>query len=305
MKKSMLIISALLGIVLSAQAQNLKTFSNSDGKYGFKDAAGSELIKAKYERAKNFSEGLAAVKSQGKWGFINEKDELVVPHKYDVAGFFYEGLAAVVSNGKGGFIDKTGKVVIPLIFDDPGEGFLKGEAEVILEGHKMKIDKNGQAVGKEASVVIPKSLHVSTASGLKWSFVDEGYVVSNSDVETIWDYISPLKDCEIFIKIADMNKTKTTINNNSLYTLASNRIKELQADGFNSTSVEPKDYLKNLKNNNLVLGYLAKGKDYDILFFYTYKNNYIISIHLLNYNSTIPQNKKDLNAFLNSIQFQN
>lgn len=302
--KSMFIISALLGIVLSTQAQNLKTFANSDGKYGFKTADGSELIKAKYDRAKNFSEGLAAVKFQGKWGFINEKDELIVPHQYDVAGFFYEGLAAVVSNGKGGFIDKTGKVVIPLIFDDPGEGFLKGEAEVILEGHKMKIDKNGQAVGKAATVVIPKSLHVSTASGLKWSFVDEGYVVSNSDVESIWDYISPLKDCEIFVKIADMNKTKTTINNNSLYTLASNRIKELQADGFSSTSVEPKNYLKNLKNENLVLGYLAKGKDYDILFFYTYKNNYIISIHLLNYNSPIPQNKKDLNAFLNSIQFQ-
>jgi hypothetical protein len=51
------------------------------------------------------------VKLNGKWGFIDTAGKEVIPLKYDVAGWFCEGLAMVILNGKYGFIDKTGKYV--------------------------------------------------------------------------------------------------------------------------------------------------------------------------------------------------
>lgn len=59
-----------------------------NGKWGFADKDGKEIIKAHYEKAKSFSNGLAAVCSGGKWGFINEKDELVIPCEFVDADYF-------------------------------------------------------------------------------------------------------------------------------------------------------------------------------------------------------------------------
>lgn len=53
-----------------------------------------------YERAKDFSEGFAAVKKAGKWGFINKEGKNVIPCQYDKVASFREGLVAVVKNGK-------------------------------------------------------------------------------------------------------------------------------------------------------------------------------------------------------------
>ena len=72
----------------------------------------------KYETADDFSEGLAPVRSNGKWGYIDTTGREVIPCIYDHAEKFKNGLAAV-GNGKGsaqqwGYIDKTGSVKIPM-----------------------------------------------------------------------------------------------------------------------------------------------------------------------------------------------
>jgi len=55
---------------------------------------------------------LAGVEKNGKWGFIDKTGKEVIPCTYDYAESFSDGLAKVTINGKANFIDKTGKVVI-------------------------------------------------------------------------------------------------------------------------------------------------------------------------------------------------
>ena len=76
-----------------------------------------------------------------------------------------------------------------------------------------------------------------------------------------------------------MNKLNIKIRNTDLYRLSSSRIKELVADGYAVKGIEVKDYLKSLKTDNLVLGFLAKHAEGDILFF-TRIMKIIFSIYL-------------------------
>ena len=60
-----------------------------NGKAGFINTKGKEVIPFVYDDADSFSEGLAPVKNNELWGFINKKNELVIPYKYEgTEGFF-------------------------------------------------------------------------------------------------------------------------------------------------------------------------------------------------------------------------
>ena len=124
-----------------------------DGKYGFINIKGEEVISCKYDVAYSFSEGLAVVQRDNKWGvvnsngeevipckfydinsfsdgfarvmnadykcgFINTKGEEVIPCKYGIAESFSEGLAAVWENDRYGFINTNGEVAIPCKYDN-------------------------------------------------------------------------------------------------------------------------------------------------------------------------------------------
>ena len=69
------------------------------------------MIPIKYDDAYFFSEGLARVKLNGKWGFINKIGEEVIPLKYDEVENFSEGFAKVKLNGKVFYINKRGECV--------------------------------------------------------------------------------------------------------------------------------------------------------------------------------------------------
>ena len=117
-----------------------------NGKWGYIDKTGKEVIPFKnYENVQSFGEGFAAVKSNGKWGYIDKTGKEVIPLKYDGAVFFTEGFATVQLNGKWGFIDKTGNVVIPLIYD-VAHFFKNGRSQVNLNGKEFYIDKTGKCV---------------------------------------------------------------------------------------------------------------------------------------------------------------
>ena len=55
----------------------------------------SEIISPKYEGARTFSEGLAAVKKDNKWGYIDINEKTVIEFKYDIAYSFSENKAVV------------------------------------------------------------------------------------------------------------------------------------------------------------------------------------------------------------------
>ena len=118
-----------------------------NGKWGYIDKSGKEIIPLKYSFAAPFSEGLATVRLNGKWGYIDKTGKEVIPLKYDEARSFSEGLAAVRLNGKWGYIDKTGKEVVSLKYDELySHIFHEGLTDVKLNGKWGYIDKTGKEI---------------------------------------------------------------------------------------------------------------------------------------------------------------
>lgn len=140
--KIKLIISIILfiGIVscstLSHKYSDNNIYLISSGskeiRFGYTDKFGKTLIPSKYEDARQFSEGLAAVKLNRKWGFIDTNDSIIIPMLYGWASSFgeygFKGLAIVkidnefergvgiTSLGKTGLINKEGEIVLPLSY---------------------------------------------------------------------------------------------------------------------------------------------------------------------------------------------
>lgn len=60
----------------------------NNGKWGFVNTSGEQLILPTYEAAKSFSNGLAAVCNGGKWGFVNQNNELVIGYQFLDTDYF-------------------------------------------------------------------------------------------------------------------------------------------------------------------------------------------------------------------------
>src|SRR5215470_6777971 len=87
-------------------------------KWGFCDANKELIIPARYEEVYLFTDGLARVNLNGKYGFIDKSGTEVIPLKYDNASiFFHDELVPVKLDGKYGFIDISGAEVIPCKYD--------------------------------------------------------------------------------------------------------------------------------------------------------------------------------------------
>jgi WG containing repeat len=107
-----------------ATASNLQTTNRSESpnlerfrfmrndKFGYIDRNGNIVIPAQFERAEEFSEGLATVKIGEKYGCIDKTSKLVIPARFDYIYEFKNGVAEVEIDGnKKAKIDKTGKVL--------------------------------------------------------------------------------------------------------------------------------------------------------------------------------------------------
>ena len=90
-----------------------------EGRYGYIDTHGRLVIQPRYDKASDFTEGMAAVQIDGRWGYIDNTGQQVIPPRFQVAYEFTEGLAGVVADDypyPQGYIDRTGKLVIPQRF---------------------------------------------------------------------------------------------------------------------------------------------------------------------------------------------
>ena len=103
--------------------ENRRVYYNAElKKYGYADARGNIVIQPKFDKALNFSEGLAAVMTKDgwveKWGFIDLTGKMVIPATYKLRpGRFSEGLAAVRIGDSDydfemAYINKVGKRVM-------------------------------------------------------------------------------------------------------------------------------------------------------------------------------------------------
>ena len=145
-----------------------------NGKFGFIDKTGREVIPCKYDFAYDFSDGLASIELNGKYGFIDKTGREVVPCKYDYADDFFEGLARVQLNGKCGFIDKAGREVIPFKYDWAWN-FSNGLAPVKLNDRWGFIDKTGrEVIPCEYDYVFNFSGRLARAQlNDKWGYIDK------------------------------------------------------------------------------------------------------------------------------------
>lgn len=84
----------------------------SNGKWGFIDMNGNEVIPCKYDKETHFVEDRSIVMRANKWGAIDKKGLEIIPYKYDSISDFYDGYAKVELNGKYGVIDKNGYEII-------------------------------------------------------------------------------------------------------------------------------------------------------------------------------------------------
>ncbi len=113
-------------------------------KFTFIDKTGRIITEQRFDYAREFSEGLAAVKIGMVWGFIDTSGTVVIPPAFDYAGAFSSGLAPVVLNGAFGYIDKLGHLAVLPQFEYAGD-FSDGLA-VVGDGddHYWYIDRTGR-----------------------------------------------------------------------------------------------------------------------------------------------------------------
>lgn len=106
------------------------------------------------------TEYLIAVHKNGKWGFTNKKGKELIPCKYEgnkrlLETVMTEGIALIYQNEKAGFVKEGGKEITPFIYDNAST-FDKGYAAVMkyeFDGEDMKwgwgiIDKDGKEIIK-------------------------------------------------------------------------------------------------------------------------------------------------------------
>ncbi len=167
------LLPALIAIFLvvsytTAQSDDPPLFPvQIDGKYGYINSLGEMVIKPQFDRARNFSDGMAIVAIEaknistepghfafilGKEGYIDKSGKFVIPAgKFSSLEDFSEGLAGVridgpCDNSCYGFINKSGEVVIKPQFRTVGK-FSEGTADVRLPDDNWGlIDKNGRMV---------------------------------------------------------------------------------------------------------------------------------------------------------------
>ncbi|NDV47902.1 hypothetical protein D0T49_12680 [Paludibacter sp. 221] len=149
-------IICFIALHIGVNAQILTPNENKKGKWGYVNEKGKAVIKYKYDEAREFSEGLAAVKHKGLFGYIDETGKVVIPLEYDDATLFSEGVAIVKkatdfrygkrSSLRWGLIDKTGKAITDFKYTEIGS-FSEGLAKAKDDNHNWGIiDKTGKEI---------------------------------------------------------------------------------------------------------------------------------------------------------------
>lgn len=140
------------------RAENLKTYDSAedyynglalvkrDGKYGYIDYNGKEVIPLEFEFANNFTNKYSKVKKDGKWGYIDTTGNAIIPIEYAYCGEVSNGIVAVGNGGKYGFIAIDGTVVCELIYDKVEPFNTEGIAKVVVDQKYGYIDKNNTVI---------------------------------------------------------------------------------------------------------------------------------------------------------------
>lgn len=128
-----------------------RTLVRKGDRYGIVDTAGRLVLPIEYENTTlrgdkyMYSDSLALVEKEGRFGYVDFEGRLAIPFYFDDAYPFSEGLAAVRHNGMWGYVDTRGEVYMPFVFD-LASPFRYGRAEVVYQGLTRKVNRKGKCV---------------------------------------------------------------------------------------------------------------------------------------------------------------
>ncbi len=262
-----------------------------------------EFINAvqKYDELSPYSEGYAAVRKNGRWGYIDTWGREVIPCQYSAALSFHEGLAAVglpSSDGRSStddtdwpqsylelfgshrwaFIDTQGQVVIPP-FDDhdmylPG-AFSEGRV-VFMSGdlrHFTVVDRKGNVVLKDTNEENPFSFCGSVYMlPYECPTVDEKYIdgklyIPTANYYRVYDTEgNRLKD----VSSEEKEKIEEAINAGSETTFTRSIFFDVPQEGGYYYNTPAMLYLWGVKD---VDGRVVIPAEYDHLGIYSYPDN--------------------------------
>ncbi|MDG1914328.1 MAG: WG repeat-containing protein [Crocinitomix sp.] len=264
--------------------------------YRLIDKTGKVIPTKKYKKVGTFfvsNLGRCAVYEDGKMGFIDETGKEVIPCIYTGSLSFTEGLAcvALASSAKGeyGFINRDGEVVIPLKFIQAGtSSFRNGLARATVERKTVLIDKEGKVVFKTKNGNI-QGVHDGLISvitkpnrkGWGWinfkdefvinptydyaiNFNEDGYgVVEKNElkgmIDTTGKVILPLKYETIYCNISKDGYFCGVYPSSEVTSLANARKDYFDAD-LNLIPLENVKYLMGAKNGNRIAFSNMEGK---------------------------------------------
>ena len=106
------------------------------------DPTAKKIAKKDYDLIYGFDNKRAPVMKNGKWGFIDENGNEVIPTTYDLITYFWDVTTAVKKENSWYLIDKKGKTIKNLDIDF-FYGFKKGRAKIVKQNRYAYIDING------------------------------------------------------------------------------------------------------------------------------------------------------------------
>ena len=112
-----LFLSLAVSTVANAADQPKPTCGGVFDLCGYADSNGAHVIPRRFEKARAFRHGLAAVRLDTLWGFIKPSGELAIKPQFLSVGDFHGARAEVTSNDGIGVIDRAGTFTIPPRFD--------------------------------------------------------------------------------------------------------------------------------------------------------------------------------------------
>ena len=164
-----------------------------DGHKGLFDLSGRQLTPAIYDKIERYCNGMARVSRNGKWGFINELGVEVIACEYDKAGDFNDGIAGVRKGEKWGIINNEGHIIYPFELDFCCWS-VQGYAIINIAGKSGVINNFGQIIIPcEYDKISPDTWDEfdSTESPFEWlDFIDEdtGERICDDRSCQSWDY---------------------------------------------------------------------------------------------------------------------
>jgi hypothetical protein len=111
-------------------------------KFTYIDKAGMLITKARFDFARDFSEGLAPIRIGERWGFIDKTGSIVATPRFEDAESFHSGLSRIRMNGLYGYADKYGNIVVRPQYKY-AESFSEGLAVVGDDWGYWYIDQHG------------------------------------------------------------------------------------------------------------------------------------------------------------------